>query len=432
MKAIAFAWETAKRGPVLFATLARIDGSDDMAAMEPNAAISPDNVRLSTQRDWRGLASMAVLLVIALALVVATVWLWFGPGFDAAPQEAGAAPPIAALPARAVDAPVLAGLPPSSPVDARARNAAAPFWTGALSAAAPFRPPASDTDRARATECLALAALAEAGADDAGQRAVIQVILNRVRHPAFARTVCGVVFEGSQRATGCQFSFTCDGSLARRYGEAAWAAARRRAQAALGGAVFAPVGGATHYHTDWVHPWWSPKLVKLAQVDTHLFFRWPGYWGSAEAARMAYRGGEPDPFGVPATVTAVSPPLAVSPAALEGAKLLPKGTRAVVAMRDATGRANFLLLDPGAGTAGALDQARKLCGTSATCRVMGWTDRAAIPAALPLPADARAQLQFSYSRDPAGSEIVLYGCDTFKGLARENCIPRSRSSGGAL
>ena len=375
---------------------------------------------------------MAAFLVTALALVGVTAWLWLGPRSGPAPQGAGVAPPIAALPARAAEAPVLAGLPTSSPADARARNAAAPFWAGVLPAAAPFRAPASDTDQSRATECLALAALAEAGGDDAGQRAVIQVILNRVRHPAFARTVCGVVFEGSQRATGCQFSFTCDGSLARRYGEAAWAAARRRAQAALGGTVFAPVGGATHYHTDWVHPWWSPKLVKLAQIDTHLFFRWPGYWGSAEAARMTYRGGEPDPFGVLApAVAAVSPPLAVSPAALEGAKLLPKGTRAVVAMRDATGRANFLLLDPGAGTAGVLDQARKLCGTSATCRVMGWTDRAAIPAALPLPADARAQLQFSYSRDPAGSEIVLYGCDTFKGLARDKCIPRARSSARA-
>lgn len=411
-----------------------------MAAMEPNAPISPNDVWLSGHRGSRGLALMAALLVTALALVAITTWLWLGPEIDAAPQEAGAAPPIAALPARAGEAPVLAGetpllanLPTSNPANARARNAAVPFWTGALAAAAPFRPPASDSDRARATECLALAALAEAGADEAGQRAVIQVILNRVRHPAFARTVCGVVFEGSQRATGCQFSFTCDGSLARRYGEAAWIAARRRAQAALGGAVFAPVGGATHYHTDWVHPWWSPKLIKLAQVDTHLFFRWPGYWGSAQAARMAYRGGEPDPFGVPAAAAAAaSPPLAVSSAALEGAKLLPRGTRALVAMRDASGRANFLLLDPGAGTAGALDQARKLCGTSATCRVMGWTDHAAIPAALPLPADARAQLQFSYSRDPAGSEIVLYGCDTFKGLVREMCIPRSRSSGGAL
>ena len=70
----------------------------------------------------------------------------------------------------------------------------------------------------------------------------MQVVLNRVRHPAFARTVCGVVFEGSTRATGCQFSFTCDGSLARRYSEAAWAAARLRGGDAHGGGVYKPLG----------------------------------------------------------------------------------------------------------------------------------------------------------------------------------------------
>ena len=83
-------------------------------------------------------------------------------------------------------------------------------------------------DRARARDCLALAAMAEAGYGDADQRAVMQVILNRTRHPGFANTVCGVVYQGSNRKTGCQFSFTCDGSLARRYSDAAWRAARAR------------------------------------------------------------------------------------------------------------------------------------------------------------------------------------------------------------
>ena len=42
-----------------------------------------------------------------------------------------------------------------------------------------------------------------------------QVILNRVRDPNFPASVCGVVYQGAERVTGCQFSFTCDGSLAR-------------------------------------------------------------------------------------------------------------------------------------------------------------------------------------------------------------------------
>ena len=76
---------------------------------------------------------------------------------------------------------------------------------------------ADEAARARALECLTSAVYYEAGNESAdGQQAVAQVVLNRVRHPAFPSSVCGVVYQGSTRATGCQFTFTCDGSLARR------------------------------------------------------------------------------------------------------------------------------------------------------------------------------------------------------------------------
>lgn len=178
------------------------------------------------------------------------------------------------------------------PQDALARNAAVPFVAEVISPAQPLRFTGNPLDRQRAIDCLALAAMAEAGGSDAGQRAVIQVVLNRVRHPAFAKTICGVVFEGAERATGCQFTFTCDGSLTRQYSDVAWQAARRRAGAALDGLVFGKVGTATHYHTDWVYPYWSPSLDKLAKVDTHLFFRWKGFWGTPASFRSPYRGGE--------------------------------------------------------------------------------------------------------------------------------------------
>jgi len=362
---------------------------------------------------------------IALATAIVVAWLAIAQMRNDPASDPTAAPPIAQLPAQATDAPVLAGTPTTAPADARARNAATPFAKEPLVAASSFRFRGSDADRARASECLALAALAEAGDDDQGQRAVMQVVLNRVRHPAFARTVCGVVFEGSSRATGCQFSFTCDGSLARRYSEAAWAAARLRAGEALGGRVYRPVGIATHYHTDWVHPWWSPKLLKIAQVDTHLFFRWPGYWGSRAAASLAYRGGEPGVAALTAGAEGAQP-IAITPEAAAAAKLLPKGSGAQVVMRDPSGRANFVTVDPGKGAASALATARSLCTGEGTCRVYGWSDGVAVPKALPLPASARAQLQFSYARDPAGAEIVLYGCDRFAGVAREQCIPRAR------
>ena len=391
----------------------------------PAEAQLSDVAQASPPKAW-GLALMAGLVAVAVALVVLLAWQSLRPTTTQSDAVApgASATPLTALPARASDAPVIA-TPTSAPADAKAHNTADPFSAEKLLPAASFRFTGTSQDRNRAADCLALAALAEAGGDDAAQRAVIQVVLNRVRHPAFARSVCGVVFEGSQRSSGCQFTFTCNGSLDRGYAEASRAAALQRAQEALGGRVFAPVGIATHYHTDWVYPWWSPKLTKIAQVQTHLFFRWPGYWGSAAASNMAYRGGEPDVFGMAAASAAVASPVC-SPEAIAAARLIPKGSGASVIMRDPSGRANFVTVDPGKGTASAIATARSLCTGQGTCRVYGWSQGGLVPAALPLPPASRAQLQFSYARDPSGSEIVLYGCDSFKGVAREACIPRAR------
>lgn len=306
--------------------------------------------------------------------------------------------------------------------DPRALNAAIPFAGGMLDPAPPYRFSGSTTDRANARDCLALAAMAEAGPSDPGQRAVIQVVLNRARHPAFANSVCGVVFEGSERASGCQFTFTCDGSLARRYTDSAWLQARLRAGEALGGYVFKPVGLATHYHTDWVYPYWSSELDKLARVETHLFFRWRGFWGTRPAFGAAYRGGEPDPatlFGNAAEVFTDAVPV---PTAVPNAPKIDSGT---VVMRNTGGKANFILL-AGTATANALAAARAVCDQPGTCRVLGWSDPLAIPQAFPIPPAARAALQFSYTRDPGGAEIVLYGCGHFSDVPREQCIPRAR------
>jgi hypothetical protein len=109
------------------------------------------------------------------------------------------------------------------------------------------------------------------------------VVLNRVRHYAYPATVCGVVQQGSHLATGCQFSFTCDGSLRRRPEPVAWAAARRIAAAALNGSVYSPVGLATHYHTTAVQPYWRSGLRRLGLVGTHIFYSYSGSAGSSAA-----------------------------------------------------------------------------------------------------------------------------------------------------
>ncbi|MGE3690956.1 MAG: cell wall hydrolase [Novosphingobium sp.] len=152
----------------------------------------------------------------------------------------------------------------------------------------------SGVDRGRAEQCLTAAIYYEAASEpDGGQRAVAQVVLNRVAHSSYPNTVCGVVYQGSERSTGCQFSFTCDGSLARKPNPMFWERAANVARAALAGYVYAPVGLATHYHTFAVHPSWNRQMINVANIGAHRFFRMPGGAGQPGAFRFAYLGGEP-------------------------------------------------------------------------------------------------------------------------------------------
>ncbi|WP_298125325.1 cell wall hydrolase [Brevundimonas sp.] len=179
--------------------------------------------------------------------------------------------------------------------EARVFNASLPFSTLPILAARPFiMPPQQLADYARALDCLTAAIYYEAASETAaGQAAVAQVVINRMRHPAFPKTICGVVFQGEERSTGCQFSFTCDGAMARTPSPAGWARARAVAAAALNGAVAPQVGMATHYHTDWVAPYWAERLVKMTQIDTHIFYRWTGAWGLPGAFTGRHAGTEP-------------------------------------------------------------------------------------------------------------------------------------------
>ena len=164
--------------------------------------------------------------------------------------------------------------PPRLTMDeARAINADIPFVDGPVRPAAPYVLRGSARYAREAGDCLATAAIYESARSADGQRAVIQVILNRVRSYGFPKTICGVVYQGASKETGCQFSFACDQSLARRHEPRGWSAARRRAAHALHGYVFPRVGTATHYHTDWIVPYWSASLDKIAKVDSHIFYR---------------------------------------------------------------------------------------------------------------------------------------------------------------
>lgn len=140
-------------------------------------------------------------------------------------------------------------------------------------------------------DCLSEAVYYEARSEDTiGQIAVAEVVMNRVANPHYPKTVCGVVFQGQYRETGCQFTFTCDGSRAFRPRGESWDRARAVALHVLLGLNTPMTGKATHYHTDYVNPYWAAGLVETGVIGTHIFYRFPKTskeWGTARLALAA-------------------------------------------------------------------------------------------------------------------------------------------------
>ena len=266
-------------------------------------------LRLRAARLWRdhprGTLGGGLLGVVAAAALGTS--LLSGP--EAGPQP-GVAPP----------APPPLLVKKIAPEEALKVNAAIPLASGPNPAARPFDFKGNSTARAQALQCLTSAVYYEAGSQsDDGERAVAQVVLNRVRHAAFPASICGVVFQGSTRATGCQFTFTCDGSLYRQPDAAGWKRAKAVAEAALSGAVFAPVGNATHYHADYVVPYWASTLAKNAIVGAHIFYRWMGGWGQPGAFLKAYAGREPNAAGLRSAALAAEVATASQPESVAAA-----------------------------------------------------------------------------------------------------------------
>ncbi len=239
---------------------------------------------------WRRRRAVGVTLLIAgigVALAAALFMAFFG--FDRSPTPSPRASADIARPAPPL--PLPQAYKPLTAEDALAENEQLPFSTAPIERAPPLVVPLNVTafaGRRSAMDCLTAAVYYEAAQESVtGKRGVAQVVLNRARHPAFPNSICGVVYQGSERRTGCQFTFTCDGSLARRPSRAGWDAARQVALAALSGYVEPSVGMATHYHADYVVPYWASSLAKLAKIDRHIFYRWAGGWGRRAAFRQS-------------------------------------------------------------------------------------------------------------------------------------------------
>ncbi|RHW16936.1 cell wall hydrolase [Sphingomonas gilva] len=363
----------------------------------------------------------AVVGLVALATIAAIVaaWLLTPIAPPTAPRRALAVQPV--VPPTVV--------PPVEPIEyadvdpdtAREINAAVPFSTDPNPAARPLILKQPELDRTRAQDCLAAAMLYEAGSGDPeGQRAVAQVVINRMRHPAFPATICGVVFQGQERSTGCQFTFTCDGALLRIPRPEAWEDARKRAGAMLDGAVYKPVGHSTHYHTDWVVPYWSSSLDKVVAVNTHLFFRWTGWWGTPGAFRGRHAGPEPvvpkigflseaHRAGVEGQETLID---ALDVAALGVQPVLQDGQGTFVMLFDRRFSANdFPAL------------AASVCADRPFCKLFAWSDRARLPRELPLTDAQTATASFTYLRNRAAKfERALWNCAEHKRPNPNECM----------
>ena len=266
-------------------------------------------MKVEALRQWRKLERQRRLVIIAAACaaivliaIVAAIYYSRSNATPVVPRSGGSAARVAIAPTLRLSLPPPDLLRPITPEEAVKQNAERAFSGRPDTPASPFKLDANASTRDRALECLTQAVYYEAATEGAdGQRAVAQIVLNRMRHPAYPSSVCGVVYQGAERPTGCQFTFTCDGSLARLPAQSLWQQARKVATEALGGKVFAPIGHSTHYHADYVLPYWADSLDKSVKIGRHIFYRLKSSLGASGAFRQRYAGIEPSP-PAPSTV----------------------------------------------------------------------------------------------------------------------------------
>jgi hypothetical protein len=423
-------------------------------AVQPPIAASPSAVTHPSEATRRRRPGFAWIGLGAVCILAVAILFIAGHRPGASRLAGQLARPSTSAPARPVPSPAVVPIvpivPPAvniliGPDQARQSNAARPFDETPL-AMSPFRYVGSPEDRDRAEICLAAAQLYEAGDNPEGERAVAQVVINRLRHPAFPKTVCGVVFQGSERPTGCQFTFTCDGSLARIPSTEAWKRARAIAAAVLSGAIDSAVGSATHYHADWVVPYWRDSLAKIAAVHTHIFYRWAGWWGTPAAfvgRNMAAEQVDPHllaALGMPSpppdmpdlsqrTLAPANAPLPDLP--IKGVALADlKGARVLVA-EDIKARF-VLLLDPAAYPGSYAIAANAICRNRPSCMVVGWTEAAVAPSALPAPPASAAAMAFLYRKGiystKSSAEEFYWNCRQIPRADRKQCLPDTAPS----
>lgn len=180
-------------------------------------------------------------------------------------DPATSAPPIVAAPAPAA-APTIVTLPAVPAPEASAEPTQAPLQLLPVSPAKMAVAQAATVDQAE-ENCLATAVYFEAkGEPMRGQRAVAEVILNRMRSGRFPSSACGVV---KQRG---QFSFVHGGRLPSVPRDcAAWHTAVAVARSAIEGSGERVASNALFFHARGVVAGWH--AVRVARIGHQVFYR---------------------------------------------------------------------------------------------------------------------------------------------------------------
>ncbi len=123
--------------------------------------------------------------------------------------------------------------------------------------------------------CLALNIYFEArNESEEGKRAVGHVVMNRVAHPRFPKSVCKVVRQGGEiRRNRCQFSWWCDGRSDRPRNREAWSESVHLAYQVYVGHSVDPTRGALWYHADYVKPSWGKVFKPVRKIGQHIFYQ---------------------------------------------------------------------------------------------------------------------------------------------------------------
>lgn len=316
---------------------------------------------------------------------------------------------------------------------ARENDAALEFPSG-------FKFEGSQLSRSRAVDCLAAAAYYEAGTDPEDQSAVIQVVLNRVRHPLYPSSVCGVVFQGAQGGGTCQFTFACDGSMRRRPSQSAFDGARRVSERALSGYIDTAVGTSTHYHADYVVPYWSGGLTKLATVGRHVFYRFNG-----RAGRRALTMGTPAPTEELATrhlayldshhsnadggdIGEVPEQLAIAPV---GGSEPGAGnyTNVPIALASPAPNTRVIVADMDQSPARWALDALNSCGSAEGCVVIAYAAPAGALAHRRWGITSQERPVFAFVRDNGtGMQLPFWDCDRFPRSKAAQCLPLAQAA----